>query len=315
MPEIPYVCIFLDFGNGDHLMATVAIRNLRKKYPTIPIIVACVYPDMLLNNPNITTLYRLGTHTDLYEKWVKPATSVDQVYNIKIYERPWQRLYEKPISRLMCEMIKVPFDSDTPEIFLTESEEEFGIDFIQSYKKPVIIIQTESARPPLQGNKKMINEKDMVGDWWDNFIAIINDEYDVIQVGCSEEKSVKGIKTNLLGKTTMRQTFSIVKHCHSFVCIDSILGHIGPAVGKKGIVLFGRSPIKTLSHAFNDNIALSHLCPDFGCSRPEPQFGDLIVENNGLRNWYCKDRKCMAIPIELVKEHLAKINSTDLNQD
>jgi len=305
--EIPWVVVITDFGQGDCLCATVAIRNLRKKYPEIPIIIASVYPDIFFNNPNITVLYRLGTLNDLYVKWVKPATSVDQVYNIKIYERPWQRLYDKPISHLMCEIIKVPFDNDTPELFLSESEDEFGKDFITTYKKPVVIIQCESARPPLQGNKKMINEKDMVGDWWDRFIAIINDKYDVVQVGCGEEKVIKGIKTNLLGKTTIRQTFSIVKYCHSFVCIDSILGHIGPAVGKKGIVLFGRSPVKTLSHASNVNVALPNLCEDFGCSRPEPQFGDLVVENNGLRNWFCKDRKCMNIPIELVKEHLNSI--------
>ena len=307
MSDIPYLVIFTDFGQGDCICSTVAIRNARKKYPKIPIIVASVYPDIYFNNPNITTLYRLGMLTDLYEKWIKPATSVDQVYNIKIYERPWQRLYTKPISHLMCEIMNVPFDNDTPELFLTESEEEFGSDFVNSYKKPVIIIQCESARPPLQGNKKMINEKDMVDDWWDKFAAIASEKYDIIQVGCSEEKLVKGLKTSLLGKTTIRQTFSIVKYCHSFVCIDSILGHIGPAVGKKGIVMFGRSRVKTLAHDSNINVIAEGSCEDLQCCRPEPQFGDLVVENNGLRNWFCKDRKCMKaiIPEDVV----AKLDS------
>ena len=300
-----WIVVFTDFGMGDVICSTVAFRCLRKKYPDIPIIAASVYPDIYENNPNITKIYKLGTLHDLYEKWIIPAKNIGQVYNIKIYERPYQRLGTKCISHVMCDQVGADFDIDTPEIFLKNDEAEFGRDFCASYQKPVILIQCESARPPLQGDKKMINEKDMVGDWWDRFVAAGKDKYDFIQVGCAAEKSIPGVKTSLLGKTTVRQTFSIVKYASSFVCIDSLLGHAGAAVGKSGIVLFGRSRIKTLAHESNRNIIVRESCPDIECCRPEPQFGDLMVVGNGLTNWRCADRKCMsAITVEMVLKEL-----------
>jgi ADP-heptose:LPS heptosyltransferase len=312
--NLPYLVIFTDFGMGDCLISTVAFRNLRKKYPDIPIISASVYPDIYLNNPNITKVYRLGEFTDLYEKWVKPAKYLEQIHNIKIYERPWQRLYDGPLSKLMCEMVDAPFDEDRLEVFLTQDEKDFGKDFVSSYLKPVVLIQIESARPPLQGNKKMINEKDMVGDFWEKLVSKINKDYDVIQVGCDQEKKIPGVKTYLLGKTTVRQTFSILNYCHTFIAIDSFISHAGPAVGKKGIVLFGRSKVKTLGHEINDNIIVRESCPDIECCRPEPQFADLMIvqaedkKSNVLANWGCRDRKCMAaITPDLVVDHLRKI--------
>jgi ADP-heptose:LPS heptosyltransferase len=310
-----WIVVFTDFGMGDCLLSTVAFRNLRKKYPNIPIISASVYSDLHRNNPNITLNYQLGDLSDLYERWVKPIKSVNQVYNLKVYERPYQRLYDGPLSKLMCEMLDVDFDEDRPEVFLSKDEEDFGKDFVGSYLKPVVLIQVESARPPIQGNKKMINEKDMVGDFWEKLVDKIKDKVDIIQVGCKDERSIQGIKTNLLGKTTVRQTFSILKYCKTFICIDSLLGHAGPAVGKKGIVLYGRSKIKTLAHDSNDNIIVRDSCPDIECCRPEPQFGDIFLNTNAkgerhVTNWGCMVRKCMiAITPELVESHLNKILS------
>lgn len=300
-----WIVIFTDFGMGDCIISTVAFRNLRKKYPDIPIISASVYSSIFHNNPNITKIYQLGEPNDLYEKWCKPAKSVNQIYNIKVYERPYQRLYDGPLSKLMCEMLNVPFDEDRPELFLTPEEEEFGKDFISSYSKPTVLIQVESARPPIQNNKKMINEKDMVGDFWERLVDKIKDKVDVIQVGCKDERTINGIKTSLLGKTSVRQTFAIAKYCKTYICIDSLLGHVGPAVGKKGIVLYGRSRLKTLSHEINDNIIVRDSCPDIECCRPEPQFGDLMLNRGNLTNWGCAERKCMAaITPELVISHL-----------
>ena len=307
MEKLEWIVVFTDFGMGDVICSTVAFRNLRKKYPEIPIIAASVYPDIYLHNPNINHVYALGQWHDLYEKWCRPAKSFEQIFNLKIYERPYQRLGTKPISAVMCDQLNVPFDNDTPEIFLTDAEDEFGKDFCLSYQKPTVLIQCESARPPLQANKKMINEKDMVGDWWERLVAAGKDKYDFIQMGCSEEKPIAGVKTSLLGKTTVRQTFSIAKYASSFVCIDSFLGHAGAAVGKSGHVLFGRSRVKTLGHESNNNIIVRESCPDIECCRPEPQFGDLMVDNNALKNWACPDRVCMkAITVPMVLEALDK---------
>jgi ADP-heptose:LPS heptosyltransferase len=149
----------------------------------------------------------------------------------------------------------------------------------------------------------------MVGDWWDRFVGKVKDTVDVVQVGSNQEKVISGVKTNLLGKTSVRQTFSILKSCATFISVDSLSAHAGPAVGKYGIVLYGRSRVKTLAHEKNENIIVRESCPDIECCRPEPQFADLMLnKDNALQNWFCPDRKCMkAITPELVTHKLNKI--------
>lgn len=296
-----------DFGIGDCVISTVAIRNLRKTFPEHKIIVASIYSEIFKNNPNIDLLYQLGTLNDMYDKWVRKITNQEDFLCLKPYESRIQFFGKEPMSKMFCDLVKLPFDKDVMEVYLTKEEEEFGKQFIKAFSKPVIVIQAESARVSLRGGEKMITEKDWFNEKWDEVVQALNDEYDFVQVGGKDEYRVKGIRCSLLGKNSYRESAAILKNCHTFLTIDSAVSHLGPAVGKTGIVLFGRSKVETLGHKYNNNIEVK-VCPIQPCLRPEPAVGDIAVKpDNTVGNWTCPDRICMkAITPEIVIDAVRK---------
>ena len=83
------------------------------------------------------------------------------------------------------------------------------------------------------------------------------------------------------------------------------MGHLGPAVGKTGIVMFGRSKLSTLGHKYNVNLQVPESCPDIGCCRPEPAYNDFFIKDGKLVSWHCTDRVCMkAITVDMVCDAL-----------
>ena len=300
-----YIVIMCDFGQGDVLATTPALRGLKKKYPDHKIIAACVYAKIWDNNPNVDELYQLGAHHHLYDKYIFPIKTESEdkkLINVKIYENRLANICDRPISHIICDVVGVPFDEDKLDFFLTEDEDEFGRDFVKAFKRPVIVIQTESARPPTKGGKEKMNiEKDWFTERWNELVDKLKHKYDFIQVGGPTETPIHGIASNLLGKIDIRKSASIIKYCKTFVTIDSIVQHIGNAMGKKGVVLFGRSKLETLSHNSNINIVVPGSCPIMPCMGPEPGFGQLIVKDNALVGWTCPDKKCMkAISVDMV---------------
>ena len=301
-----YIAILADFGQGDVLASTPTFRGLRKKYPNHKIVAACVYTDLWKNNPNIDELYQLGQYHDFYDKYMLHLKTVneDQKFvNMKFYEQRLANICDYPISKILCECADVEFDEDKLDLFLTEEEDEFGRDFVKALKKPVIVIQTESARPPTQGgNNKMSSEKDWFPESWTELVKRLSDKVAFVQVGGPKEFPIPGITSNLLGKVSIRQTAAIVKYATTFITIDSIVQHIGNAVNKKGIVLFGRSKLETLSHKSNINIVVPGSCEIMPCMGPEAGFSQLVIKGTALVGWTCPDKKCMkAITVDLVE--------------
>ena len=288
--------LIMDYGVGDVVMSTSLIRCMKKQYPEHKLIVACIYSDILRFNPNIDHLYQLGTLNDMYTAWVRPLKDSKDYIMLKPYEPRIQWFGNEPMSKLFCDLAGVEWDNDVLEFYLTKEEEKFGKDLLMCCTKPVIALQIESARVSLRGGEKMITEKDWFNENWDATVDALKKDYDFVQVGGKDEYRVKNTKMCLLGKTNYRESAAVLKNCHTFITIDSAVSHIGPAVGKTGIVLFGRSKISTLGHKYNTNIEIKSTCPDQPCLRPEPASGDLeLRDGNNLANWTCKDRVCMKI--------------------
>ena len=304
-----YIAVMADFGQGDVLACTPAFRGLKKKYPEHKIVAACVYSSIWKNNPNIDELFQLGQYHDFYDKYILPIkeeTEDRKLINMKIYEQRFANICDYPLSKILCNVAGVEFDEDKLDFFIDGEEDEFGKDFVKAFKRPVIVLQVESARPPTKGGAdKMNSEKDWFPERWDELVSRLKNKFDFVQVGGPKEHVVAGTASNLLSKVNIRQTAAIVKYAKTFVTIDSIVQHIGNAMDKKGIVLFGRSKLETLSHKSNINLVVPGSCPIMPCMGPEAGFGQLIVKNNALIGWTCQDKKCMkALSVDIVEKSI-----------
>jgi ADP-heptose:LPS heptosyltransferase len=287
--------IIQDGGVGDAICATPMIESAKKNFPNKTIVVGSAYAEMLEGNPNIDHLYSLGYPGDLFERWVKPLKQYGSVIKRDIYNECAHKLFPGPLSMIWCHLYNVPYTSDDCKIYLTDREDYEARQFLSTFPRPVIIIHPSGARLLFDPKTQITPNKDWFPENWEILVNELNKEYDIIQVGGKQEVEIPGVTTYLMGSTSLRQTAALLKNCLTYVCIDSFVGHCGAGVGKRGVVLFGRSNPYIAGHALNKNIWVKNSCElnDMHCGRPQGYFGDSEMFRGLMRPWVCKNRTCM----------------------
>ncbi len=123
-----------------------------------------------------------------------------------------------------------------PALYLTKSEEniykKFGL-----YEKDYILVapgsKWETKRWTVEGFKNVIEE--------------ISKKYQVVLIGGKEdveygryiEEGLKGKVLNLIGKTSLRESFSLVKHAKAIISNDSAPVHIAVAFNTPVVDIYG----------------------------------------------------------------------------
>jgi len=291
MPEVERIVFFSEGGMGDHLLHTPAVRGLKKKYGAKVTIVA-FYEDMWKNNPNINDLWPMQKPAGVYEKRVKNA---DLVFRPNLYLSSPNTRLKKHVKEYICDLVGVEYDNQPLDFVLTEQEEITAKAYVESFDKPVILIQTQAGTPPVleEGKfKQVTSNKDWFKDRWEKVVSELSSEYFFIQVGLPNEEPIKEA-LSLLGQTSVRDAAALIKYVKTFIVADSYLAHISNAFQKKGIVLFGRSRVGAWGHNHNINLYKQSNCPDQPCGRPKGQWSDHEFKNGKLIPWKCPDRKCM----------------------
>lgn len=294
--EDPYFVIIQDGGVGDAICATPMIASARKYYPDKKIIVGSSHAEVLEGNPNCDALYHLGSPRDLFEKYVKPLKNFGSVIKRDIYNAAAHKLFPGPLSMIFCHLYGVPFEGDDIKIYLTEKEHDEAKDFLSSFKgKDVIIVHGTGAKLIWDSKTQITPNKDWFHDYWAALVKELAKDFDVIQVGGKDEAPIENVTTYLMGQTSLRQTAALLANCLTFVAIDSFVGHCGAAVGKRGVVMFGRSNPYIAGHPVNKNIWVKNSCEfnDLHCGRPQGYFGDSEMFKGVRRPWVCPSRSCM----------------------
>ena len=283
----------LDGGIGDIICSTPMIERARKEFPNKKIIVRTFYPDVYFHNPNVDVLYSANSINDMFEKWVKPLKDYKSILKRDLYNFPTYSMFPGKVSEIWCKLYDIPYDGDNTKLYLTKEEEEESIQFLKSFDREVILIQPFSSRFIGNPGQPLTENKDWFAESWQEVVKELQFSYDIVQVGGKNEETIKGVSFNVSGTTNFRQTMALVKNSLTFVTLDSFINHVGPAVGKPGVVLFGRSNPLTFGHDMNSNIWIKESCQDIGCGRPQSYFGDNELYKGQVRAWKCQDRKCM----------------------
>jgi ADP-heptose:LPS heptosyltransferase len=288
--------LIIDGGTGDAIAASPMIKSAKEVYgKDKKIIVASSHADMLENNPYIDELYHLGAPGDLYDKWVKPLKHMGSVIKSDIYNAEAHKLFPGPLSMIWCYLYNLPYENDDIKIYLTDKEKTGAKDFIKSFQRPVILVHGTGGKLTFNPSVQITPNKDWDPGHWKTLVNHLMKDYDVIQIGGAQEEPIPGCAYYLMGGCSMRQTAALLGECLTYVAIDSFANHAGPAVGKAGVVLFGRSNPVIAGHAINRNIWIKGSCIDDNlcCGRPMGYFGDSEIFRGSMRPWVCPTRSCM----------------------
>lgn len=315
------IALVIEGGVGDHILSTVALRQLREKNKDADIGVIATHPRTLLYNPNITKLYDAGEPMDFYERYIK-LNDPKNCFRPNVYER-FRMNQETPIIDSLCSIFKVENDNKPPEVFITDQEEGSVKHFLSQFRSPVIPIHLTGSSLKFNNTKRTQN-KDYPLELMEQVIKKLMYKYQFVQIGINDEPRFNWVPS--FWNTTTGEAFALAKLCHSFISIDSFFPHAAAVFNNPGVVLFGSTSKKAYGHKIHCNLDGYEGCTDkdqykkpfLGCGRPDGVFFDIEPCNYLNTNdtptgrvghlWQCKYVSCMkSISPDLIVENLEKI--------
>ncbi len=277
------IALFIDGGIGDHISCTPMLRGMKAKYPDYKLGVIGSHGDVFLNNPNIDLLANEKNPGLFYQDFAKNAKICKRERIEKT--RVGTGLIDKHIYQAWCDLYNVPYDGKNAEVFLTEAEETQARIFLSRFNKPVVLIQHTCGQ--ITNNRSWFKEEA------EKVIDALKDKIDFIQVDLGE--GLKGVE-HRIPEVGTRNLIALMKHCKTFVVLDSFWQHASRCFNKRGVVLWGSSNPKNTGYDHNINIYHKDVCEDQPCWRPEGCFMDFGVRKKAedkLEYWQCPDVKCM----------------------
>jgi len=125
--------------------------------------------------------------------------------------------YNLNLVQMVDMTLGLPYDTIDTEIYHTKKWEP---------KLPYQYILVANGVDTLHGGK--LQTKSWPYKKWCDFVA--NANYPVVQVGTKFDKSIRGVKQNLLGKTTIPELLNIIQRAKAVVCIEGGIMHLAYAL-------------------------------------------------------------------------------------
>lgn len=89
--------------------------------------------------------------------------------------------------------------------------------------------------------------------WWQEVVGSLKElGFYIIQIGEENEKLI-GADEVFFNKS-FSELGELILSCHCWISIDSFLGHFGAYLGKRGVVIFGRSDPNIFGYDSNINL-------------------------------------------------------------
>lgn len=229
-------------GIGDALLMTPSFKAIKEQYPGCELSVLCTHPlhkESFENNPYIDKLVNL-----MSSPWQSICT---MLHLFSVRRAPYgmlrpSRFYTQHASEIIADLLEIKLGERKPEIFLSEEEMEMAKGFLKNIPNPVTIHITSSCSA---------NQNWPKGNWEDLVRSM--PEYTFIQLGSAREEKVEGAM-DLRGKTTLRESYALIKYSRSFAGVISSMAHATAAFDVPGVVLFGASLPAIWGHDNNINI-------------------------------------------------------------
>ena len=107
-------------GIGKCIAATAVCSAIKKKYPNYDLIVVSGYPEVFLNNPNVTKSLAFGGTSYFYQDYIE--NNQVEVFLHDPYATTDFVKEEKHLIEIWCELFNLPYNGEFPELFMTQRE-------------------------------------------------------------------------------------------------------------------------------------------------------------------------------------------------
>ncbi len=236
----------IDGGLGKSIMATAMVQVIKKRYKNSNLIVVTAYPDVFLNNPQVSKIYRPEQMNGAYLKYIK-----DQDCKLFI-EDPYRHtsfLTEREhLFKTWCKIYGLHYNNEQPKIYLTQPELDY---FSPFYKldKPILAIQTNGG-PQGQGFQYSWT-RDIPEPTVLNVIDHYKNDYAIIHIKRKDQYTYPDTMQALDG---FRSIAILLQMSSKRLLIDSFSQHLAAAMNVKSTVCWVTTKPKIFGYKLHDNI-------------------------------------------------------------
>lgn len=301
------IIFVVEGGLGKNIMATVPLRNLRKKYSDKEIVVVCGYPEVFQGNTNVDRIYHFANPLYFFEDYIQKRKSL--IFKVEPYTQSDFVYRNKHMTEIWCDQIGVEFDNNKPDYFITKKEERTARQFVSSKNKPLIIMQISGGPIPKEGEPyKKVLVRDFPETIAQEIVDTLNKDYHVLLVRHPTQPAIQNTEPSFHGQPkyipfSSREIISLIPHAKKILVIDSFMQHAARALEFKSTVLWGNTSPKVLGYDFHNNLT-REVCKTPYCYRQNTYLFDCSQIPNTW--WECPyGEECINYTSEEILKALA----------
>ncbi|CEF48527.1 unnamed protein product [uncultured bacterium] len=222
---------------GDTLLTAIVVRHLRRRFPRLRLNVVTPNPDLLRDDPNVSTLNEPETFFSVWSWYPDLAGRRDGSTNV----------LRETFARLGLQRDRYDYAS---RVYLRDDEHARGRELLGPATRPIVTFHTRSNEPV----------KDWPLDRWRDLIDRLRGSYDVIHLGDAREPVLDGVR-RFAGQLSLRESMSVLAHARVHLGADSFLMHAANGLGIPSVIIFGgsRTPAN-VGYAGNVNLFTPMPC-------------------------------------------------------
>jgi hypothetical protein len=230
----------------DHVIATAVCKGIKKKYNEWDLLVVSNFPEIFDNNPNVFINLHLENSSNLYSDYIKNNECL--IFS----QHPSQHLdfykNNKSLIQMWFEVLGVPYDNETPEVYLSKVEKEYYFNLL-SYDKPILVIQHSK-------NRKIQN----IYNWTEEFppkltqeiIDLYKEKYTIINIYIHNTIQYNGVLN--IEILNIKVLIALLMVSEKRIFCNGVMQHLAAALKRPSTVLWINSTPTVFGHDLHTNI-------------------------------------------------------------
>jgi hypothetical protein len=238
------IIFFIQGGIGKHIAATAVVENINKNFPDRRLIVICPYPEVFINNPFVSRVYRSNTVQYFYEDFIKGKDTI--FFGNEVYQSNEYIVENKHIIEAWCNMFGLKYYGENPKLFLNYPE---VYDTTRKFKreKPILVLQTNGGA---EGNAYNW-ARDLPEFLVKNLVDDLKNKYHIFHIARGDQISFEGTeKVN----GSLREMFALIGLSQKRLFIDSFGQHASAALMMPSTVCWISTGPNKLGYNIHKNI-------------------------------------------------------------
>jgi hypothetical protein len=234
-------------GIGKSIMATAVCAAIKKKYSKLQLIVVAAYPDVFRGNPNVDRILHFGETSYFYKDFIEDGLTEELFLHNPYLET--KHIYgEEHLIKTWCEMYGLPYDGETPQLFISQREKEFYLRNL-NIDKPLMVIQTNGGAENQE--VKYSWSRDIPFITAQEVVNALKDDYFIMQIRRENQPFIPHTTTLA---ASFREMVAVIERSEKRLFMDSFAQHAAAAYKLPSTVCWIVNSPKVFGYDWNHNI-------------------------------------------------------------